>query len=286
MEHQLRREIEIQSNLRYALSCNRLNSVNNQSITDTRMSLGYMVTSMTPPEFISSWSSLQGGSSTRSSPAKSDSMREQLLSMYDHALLMPGSFLLVILIFISSVDLYWTCLSPSTTATASTLSTETSNLRISSLTNGYELLHCSFSPSALCDTHAGMCVVTQNCIKIADFGWSVHAPTSRRTTLCGTLDYLPPEMVEGREHDETADIWSLGVLCYEFLVGHPPFEAEQARATYRRISSVDLRFPNFVTSGARDLISRLLVKECSRRMKLCDISKHPWIVEHTREITT
>jgi len=38
-------------------------------------------------------------------------------------------------------------------------------------------------------------------LKIADFGWSVHAPRNRRRTLCGTLDYLPPEMVEGREHD-------------------------------------------------------------------------------------
>ena len=35
-------------------------------------------------------------------------------------------------------------------------------------------------------------------LKIADFGWSVHAPHSRRTTLCGTLDYLPPEMIEGK----------------------------------------------------------------------------------------
>ena len=86
-------------------------------------------------------------------------------------------------------------------------------------------------------------------IKIADFGWSVHAPPSRRTTLCGTLDYLPPEMVEGREHDSTADVWSLGVLTYEFLVGNPPFEAEGHRATYRRISNVDLRFPNTVSSG-------------------------------------
>ena len=93
-------------------------------------------------------------------------------------------------------------------------------------------------------------------IKIADFGWSVHAPTSRRTTLCGTLDYLPPEMVEGREHDATADVWSLGVLTYEFLVGSPPFEAEGHRATYRRISNVDLKFPNTVSSGARDLIAR------------------------------
>mmetsp|Transcript_9246 Transcript_9246/g.13927 ORF Transcript_9246/g.13927 Transcript_9246/m.13927 type:complete len:316 (-) Transcript_9246:69-1016(-) len=121
----------------------------------------------------------------------------------------------------------------------------------------------------------------RNDIKIADFGWSVHAPTSRRTTLCGTLDYLPPEMVEGREHDETADIWSLGVLCYEFLVGNPPFEAADTRATYRRISNVDLKFPNIVSDGARDLISRLLVKDCTRRMQLKDIANHPWILEHT-----
>eukprot|EP01039_Chlorochromonas_danica_P009668 gene9668-10688_t len=114
-------------------------------------------------------------------------------------------------------------------------------------------------------------------IKIADFGWSVHAPTSRRTTLCGTLDYLPPEMVEAREHDATADIWSLGVLLYEFLVGSPPFEAEGYRATYRRISNVDLRFPPIVSPGARDLISKLLVKEQAKRMKLSDLPKHPWI---------
>ncbi|KAG5439672.1 hypothetical protein PCK2_000712, partial [Pneumocystis canis] len=47
-------------------------------------------------------------------------------------------------------------------------------------------------------------------VKLSDFGWSVHAPNSRRNTLCGTLDYLPPEMVEGREHNEKVDIWSLG----------------------------------------------------------------------------
>ena len=88
-------------------------------------------------------------------------------------------------------------------------------------------------------------------------------------------------MVEGREHDSTADVWSLGVLTYEFLVGSPPFEADGYRATYRRISSVDLRFPTTVSPGARDLISKILVKDQSRRMKLLDIPKHPWIVQHT-----
>lgn len=114
--------------------------------------------------------------------------------------------------------------------------------------------------------------------KIADFGWSVHAPTSRRNTMCGTLDYLPPEMVEGREHDEKVDVWSLGVLLYEFLVGDPPFEASSHTATYRRISRVDLKFPRQVSEDAQDLIRRLLVKDPTKRMNLDDIKNHPWVL--------
>ena len=97
-------------------------------------------------------------------------------------------------------------------------------------------------------------------LKIADFGWSVHAPNSRRKTLCGTLDYLPPEMVQGLDHDSAVDVWSLGVLCYEFLFGQPPFEAEGHSNTYKRILRVDLRFPADipVTSGAKDLIRKVL----------------------------
>ena len=75
-------------------------------------------------------------------------------------------------------------------------------------------------------------------LKIADFGWSVHAPTSRRATMCGTLDYLPPEMIEGHMHDERVDHWALGVLTYEFLVGKPPFESESNNETYRRITRI------------------------------------------------
>lgn len=61
-------------------------------------------------------------------------------------------------------------------------------------------------------------------LKIGDFGWSVHAPGNRRTTMCGTLDYLPPEMVEAQAHGEGVDLWALGVLTYEFCEGAPPFE--------------------------------------------------------------
>lgn len=111
-------------------------------------------------------------------------------------------------------------------------------------------------------------------LKIGDFGWSVHAPGNRRKTLCGTLDYLPPEMVEGREHSEKVDYWALGVLTYEFICGAPPFEdlsgyngtsnliliwrhANFLLATYKRIARVDLKIPSKVSPEARDLITRV-----------------------------
>jgi len=118
-------------------------------------------------------------------------------------------------------------------------------------------------------------------LKIADFGWSVHAPHSRRTTLCGTLDYLPPEMIEGKAHDNMVDVWSLGVLMYEFLVGSPPFEAQGHHETYKKISKVDLKFPPHISADARDLITKLLVKEPSARLPLSEVANHKWILDNT-----
>ncbi|XP_043251783.1 aurora kinase C-like [Colletes gigas] len=117
-------------------------------------------------------------------------------------------------------------------------------------------------------------------LKMADFGWSVHAPSSRRNTLCGTLDYLPPEMVLGKTHDHTVDLWGLGVLCYECLVGTPPFLAKTYEETYVKIKKAQYKLPDYVSEGARNLISRLLVVDPDRRLPLEDVLKHPWIVKN------
>lgn len=97
-------------------------------------------------------------------------------------------------------------------------------------------------------------------IKISDFGWSVHAPNRRRATLCGTLDYLPPEMIKSgskdNTYDEKVDLWSLGVLTYEFLVGEAPFE-DTPVMTQRRIARADMSIPSFVSPEARDLIKKV-----------------------------
>lgn len=121
-------------------------------------------------------------------------------------------------------------------------------------------------------------------IKIADFGWSVHAPSDRRKTMCGTLDYLPPEMVDQRSHDHNVDLWALGVLIYEFILGVPPFETESDYDTKRRITQVDYVIPDSMSRQAADLVRRLLKKTPSDRLPLRDVLRHPWITTHASDI--
>ena len=66
-------------------------------------------------------------------------------------------------------------------------------------------------------------------------------------------------MVEGKSHDDSVDIWCLGILCYEFLCGKPPFESELQQDTYKRIVHVDLHFPSFFSPEAKDFISKVII---------------------------
>ncbi|KAG8390320.1 hypothetical protein BUALT_Bualt01G0071400 [Buddleja alternifolia] len=136
------------------------------------------------------------------------------------------------------------------------------------------VIHRDIKPENLLLDHEGR-------LKIADFGWSVQS-RNKRHTMCGTLDYLAPEMVENKAHDYAVDNWTLGVLCYEFLYGGPPFEAESQKDTFKRIMKVDLSFPSSheVSAEAKDLISLLLVKDSSKRLSLQKIMEHPWIVKN------
>ncbi|XP_032074503.1 aurora kinase C-like [Thamnophis elegans] len=121
-------------------------------------------------------------------------------------------------------------------------------------------------------------------LKLADFGWSVHTLSQRRTTLCGTPDYLAPEMIEGHPHDENVDVWCVGVLCYECLAGHAPFEAPTRRETFRRIKEVNFKFPLWISEGAKDLIVKVLNRTPSMRLCLKGIMEHPWVKTQSRRI--
>jgi len=60
-------------------------------------------------------------------------------------------------------------------------------------------------------------------LKICDFGWCVATDNQPRSTFCGTLEYMAPEMIANGSHNHTLDVWCLGILLYEMLHGHAPF---------------------------------------------------------------
>lgn len=117
-------------------------------------------------------------------------------------------------------------------------------------------------------------------VKISDFGWSVHAPSLYRKTMCGTLDYLPPEMIASEHYGKEVDNWCIGILMYEFLVGRPPFESKDQETTFNKIQSLSYSFPSWVSNSAKDLIRALLEIDHKKRLPLTEVCSHPWVVQN------
>lgn len=119
-------------------------------------------------------------------------------------------------------------------------------------------------------------------LKLADFGFAKHIPGGKRTyTLCGTPDYLAPEIILNKGHGRAVDWWALGILIYEMLAGYPPFCDSDALGTYQRILQGTVTFPSHISPAAKDLIRRLLQTDLSKRYGCLaggaqDIKSHQW----------
>ncbi|CAF1477782.1 unnamed protein product [Rotaria sordida] len=118
-------------------------------------------------------------------------------------------------------------------------------------------------------------------LKLADFGWSAESnQANKRTTLCGTLDYLAPEMLNGSGYDEKIDLWCLDIFTYEMIVGKPPFDSQNQQDTIRLIRTNQLSFPSTISNDARHLISQLIRPNPSDRMPLNQVIQHQWIIQY------
>lgn len=101
-------------------------------------------------------------------------------------------------------------------------------------------------------------------------------------TLCGTLDYIAPEMILGNPYTSTVDIWALGVLLFELLHGKPPFQGHKSEEKIQNITNnIRRNFNSDISLEARDLINNLMSYKAANRMRICDIFDHSFT--HTYE---
>lgn len=124
-----------------------------------------------------------------------------------------------------------------------------------------------------------------NLIKIIDFGLSNYFDENKLlSTPCGSPCYASPEMIRGEDYNGADnDIWETGIILYAMLCGYLPFEnnpnAKDNKILFKKILSLKIDFPNFLTDSSVDLLKRILVSDPRERIKINEIKKHSFYLK-------
>uniref|UniRef100_A0A3P9HNG6 Serine/threonine-protein kinase PLK n=1 Tax=Oryzias latipes TaxID=8090 RepID=A0A3P9HNG6_ORYLA len=110
-------------------------------------------------------------------------------------------------------------------------------------------------------------------VKIGDFGLAtkIEFDGERKKTLCGTPNYIAPEVLCKKGHSYEVDVWSLGCILYTLLVGKPPFETSCLKDTYNRIKKNNYTIPWQINPAASALIKRMLHADPAQRPTITDL---------------
>ncbi|XP_020107996.1 serine/threonine-protein kinase AtPK2/AtPK19-like [Ananas comosus] len=117
---------------------------------------------------------------------------------------------------------------------------------------------------------------------LTDFGLAKEFDESTRSnSMCGTVEYMAPEIIHGKGHDKAADWWSVGILLFEMLTGKPPFVGGNRNKVQQKIMREKIKLPAFLSSEAHSILKGLLQKEPSKRLGsgpsgCTEIKNHKW----------
>ena len=115
-------------------------------------------------------------------------------------------------------------------------------------------------------------------VKIADFGMAVRVEAGgEQYTMCGTPNYISPEILARGAHGPATDVWTLGCVLYTCLVGRAPFECEQVADTLKRVAAVDYALPATLSHEAVDLLQLLLRPQPGERASLEAVLRHAFL---------
>lgn len=116
-------------------------------------------------------------------------------------------------------------------------------------------------------------------VKIADFGLAtqLNGPDEKHVTMCGTPNYISPEVASREVHGLPADVWGLGCMLYTLLVGSPPFHTQHIKTTLNKVINADYKIPSELSREAQDLLQKLLCKDPIKRISLKGIMEHPFL---------
>ena len=119
-------------------------------------------------------------------------------------------------------------------------------------------------------------------IKLTDFGLSkILSNLDKTYTICGTVQYLAPEILGGEGYNGAVDWWSLGCIMYEMLVGRFPFRFQKDGKINIDVYKKPVRYPSYINDKAKDLISKFLEIDPNKRLGSAengweDVKSHPY----------
>ncbi|XP_050308534.1 serine/threonine-protein kinase polo [Anthonomus grandis grandis] len=118
-------------------------------------------------------------------------------------------------------------------------------------------------------------------VKIGDFGLAakIEYDGERKKTLCGTPNYIAPEILNKKGHSYEVDIWSVGCIMYTLLVGKPPFETSTLKETYAKIKKCDYSITFDISQQAKHMIMIMLQGDPTKRPKISQLAKHEFLTK-------